>query len=98
MKNLARIKFIASEKPTGLQVSSNIEQSVDFLKIFFTNELINQIITETNNYAAKKLEWRTLSSHSIWQTWHNDAKEEFWAFIAIIINMETMPLANIQEY
>lgn len=38
------------------EVFPNVEQSLDFLRIFFTDKIINQIITETNNYAATKLE------------------------------------------
>lgn len=53
---------------------------------------------ETNNYAAKKLEGKTLSPNSIWKTWHDVTNEEFWAFIGVIIDMGTMPLANLQEY
>lgn len=45
VKNLLRIKFVIEEKPVGLQVFSKL---LGF-KIFFI-ELINQIITETNNY------------------------------------------------
>lgn len=89
------MKFKPGEKPAGPQVSSNVKESSDFFKLFFTDELVNKVIMETNNYAVTKLEGRTLSSRSIWQTWHNVTKEEFWAFIAIIINMETMPLANV---
>lgn len=66
--------------------------------MFFADELMDKIIIEANNYAAKKLEGRTLSSNSIWRTWHNVTKEEFRAFIAVIINMGTMLLANIKEY
>ncbi|CAK9810345.1 PiggyBac transposable element-derived protein 4 [Anthophora quadrimaculata] len=93
-----RVQFMQGEKPAGAQISSNVKEPIDFFKLFFTDELINEIVRETNNYAEKKLEGRTLSSNSIWRSWHNVTKEEFWAFIGVIINMGTMPLANLQEY
>lgn len=90
-----RIKFIAREKPAEA-TSSNIEQPLDFLKIFFIDELIKQIIIETNNYycITKKLKRRKLSFQF---GKHNIIKEEFFHII-IIRNMRTMPLINIQEY
>ena len=69
------IKFIAGKKFTGPQVSTNVEQPLNFLKIFSADELINQITIERNNCAAKmEGGGQTLSSHSIW---HNVTKEEF---------------------
>ncbi|KAL2735613.1 piggyBac transposable element-derived protein 4-like [Vespula squamosa] len=46
----------------------------------------------------KKLKGKTLSSNLIWRYWRDVAKEEFWAFIPVIINISTMQLANLQEY
>lgn len=60
--------------------------------------MVNEIVIETNNYATKKLEGKTLSPYSIWRNWRNVTIEEMWAFIGVIINMGTMPLANLQEY
>ncbi|XP_017792480.1 PREDICTED: uncharacterized protein LOC108574407 [Habropoda laboriosa] len=34
----------------------------------------------------------------IWRSWYDVTISEFWAFIAVIIYMGTMPLANLQEY
>ena len=39
-----RIQFIPGEKSAGLRVSSNINESLDFLKLFFTDELPNEIV------------------------------------------------------
>ena len=75
-----------------------MKEPLDFLKLFFTDELISEIVRETNYYTTRKLEGKTLSSRSIWRTWYDVTIEKFWTFIALIINMGTMPLANIQEY
>ena len=93
-----RLKFTPGERSAGPQVSSNVKEPLHFFKIFFTDELVDQIITDTNNYAAKKLEGRALSSRSLWQSWYNVTKEEFWAFIAVIVNMGIIPLSNMKEY
>ncbi|XP_058792504.1 piggyBac transposable element-derived protein 4-like [Phymastichus coffea] len=94
----ARIPFIAGDTTAGPHAPSDKEEPLDFLKLFVTNELVNEIVIETNNYAAKKLDGKTLSPYSIWRNWRNVTIEEMWAFIGVIINMGTMPLANLQEY
>ncbi|CAL7939067.1 unnamed protein product [Xylocopa violacea] len=93
-----RVQFVCGKKSTGPQITSNIKEPADFFKLFFTDRLVKEIVSETNNYATKKLEGKTLSSNSIWRSWRDVTDEEFWAFIAVIINMGTMPLASLQEY
>lgn len=94
----SRISFIASDTITGSHIPPDKKQPLDFCKLFVTNELVNEIVIETNNYATKKLEGKTLSPYSIWRNWRKVTIEEMWAFIGVIINMGTIPLANLQEY
>ena len=95
---LPSVQFIPGQNPTASRIISNMKKPMDLFKLFFTDELVKKIICETNNYAKKKLEGKTLSANSIWRSWRNMENAEFWAFIAVIINMGTMPLANLQEY
>ena len=90
-----RIHFSVSPKVIGPQVPTNIVQAIQYFKLFFTNELVNEIIKKTNNYAENVLKNREISSNSIWQTWRAVEEDEFWSFI---INMGTIPLTNMQEY
>ncbi|CAK9810836.1 PiggyBac transposable element-derived protein 4 [Anthophora plagiata] len=94
----SRIPFIAGDTTAGPHVPPDKKEPLDFFELFVTNELVNEIVIETNNYATKKLEGKTLSPYSIWRNWRNVTLEEMWAFIGVIINMGTMPLANLQEY
>ncbi|XP_017795850.1 PREDICTED: piggyBac transposable element-derived protein 1-like [Habropoda laboriosa] len=94
----SRIPFIAGDTTAGPHAPPDKKEPLDFLKLFVTNKLANGIVIETNNYATKKLEGKTLSPYSIWRNWRNVTIEEMWAFIGVIINMGTMPLANLQEY
>lgn len=59
---------------------------------------MKKIIRETNIYAKRKLEGKTLSANSIWRSWRDVTNKEFWAFLAVVINMGTIPLVNLQEY
>ncbi|XP_043498380.1 piggyBac transposable element-derived protein 1-like [Polistes fuscatus] len=94
----SRIPFIAGDTTAGPHAPLDKEEPFDFFKLFVTDEMVNEIVIETNNYAAKKLYGKTLSPYSIWRNWRNVTIEEMWAFIGVIINMGTMPLANLQEY
>lgn len=79
-------------------MSAFVKQPIEFFKLFFTDELVMKIIADTNDYAAKKIDNKKLSSHSIWRSWYDITNDEFWAFLAVIINMGTMPLPNLQDY
>nr|XP_027198261.1 piggyBac transposable element-derived protein 4-like [Dermatophagoides pteronyssinus] len=92
------IKFDTGKKLPGPQVSAFVKQPIEFFKLFFTDELVMKIIADTNDYAAKKIDNKKLSSHSIWRSWYDITNDEFWAFLAVIINMGTMPLPNLQDY
>ncbi|KAK2577922.1 hypothetical protein KPH14_011867 [Odynerus spinipes] len=61
----SRIPFIAGDTTAGPHVPPDKKEPLDFLKLFVTNELVNEIVIETNNYATKKLEGNTLSPYSI---------------------------------
>ncbi|KAI9575270.1 hypothetical protein GQX74_013110 [Glossina fuscipes] len=52
----------------------------------------------TQKIAKKKLNSKTITKNSMWQTRKDVKRDEFWAFIGIVINMETMPISNMQEY
>ncbi|KAL6417866.1 hypothetical protein ACFW04_012481 [Cataglyphis niger] len=79
-------QFIPGQNPTATRIVSDLKQPIDFFKLFFTNDLV------------KKIVWKTLSVNSIWRSWRDVTNEEFWAFLAVVINMGTMSLANLQEY
>ena len=76
----------------------NINEPIQFFKLYFKDDLVDKIVVETNNYAKNKLENKTLSKNSLWHSWCGTNREEFWAFIRVILNMGTMYLPNMQDY
>lgn len=90
--------FDISPRIAGPQISNNIKEPLDFFRLYFTDTLIDSIIKETNDYANSKLRGKQLSKRSIWNTWSDVNRKEFLAFIGVILNMGTMPVANLQEY
>lgn len=94
---LPRINFSTGNKIQGPQIF-NIDEPVEFFKLYFTEELVDEIVSETNIYATNKLRTKTLSQNSIWHSWRDTNTEEFWAFIGVILNMGTIVLPNLQDY
>ncbi|CAK9809212.1 PiggyBac transposable element-derived protein 4 [Anthophora quadrimaculata] len=90
--------FDISPRIAGPQISNDIKKPLDFFRLYFTDALIDSIIKETNDYANSKLRGMQLSRRSIWNTWSDVNRKEFLAFIGVILNMGTMPVANLQEY
>ena len=75
------VQFIPGQNPTASRIISNMKKPMDLFKLFFTDELVKKIICETNNYAKKKLEGKTLSTNSIWRSWHDVENAGFWALL-----------------
>ncbi|XP_035219647.1 piggyBac transposable element-derived protein 4-like [Stegodyphus dumicola] len=92
------IYFTTFPRTPGPQISENLTEPIDFFKLYFTDVLIDGIVKETNEYAKRKIGQKHLSKRSIWHSWEDVTHEEFLAFLGVILNMGTMPLADIQEY
>ncbi|KAL2722904.1 piggyBac transposable element-derived protein 4-like [Vespula maculifrons] len=50
------VQFVSGQKRVGLQITSNIKEQVDSLR------LVKKIVSETNNYAKRNSKGKTLSS------------------------------------
>lgn len=94
---IPNISFSTFPKKPGPQISRSITEQIEYFILFFTDELINGIIKDTNAYAVEKIYDKQLSKQSICNTWENVTKE-FLAFIAVILNMGMMPLSHKQAY
>ncbi|GLV41744.1 hypothetical protein CBL_12033 [Carabus blaptoides fortunei] len=90
--------FDISPRIAGPQISNDIKEPLEFFRLYFTDPLNDSTIKETNDYANSKLRGKQLSKRSIWNTWSDVNRKEFLAFIGVILNMGTMPVANLQEY
>ncbi|XP_071054999.1 piggyBac transposable element-derived protein 4-like [Onthophagus taurus] len=93
-----RILFTSGDKMVGPQIPDTCTKPIDFFKLFFTDELIIQIVEQTNNYARHKIAQKRLSKRSTWHTWVDTTVEEFTAFLGVVLNMGPITVSNIQEY
>jgi Transposase IS4 len=72
---------------------------LDFFQLFFTDELLQEIVVETNRYAAEKIHKETpLRKQSIWQTWTDVSLEEMKAFFGVTMNMALHDNCSLKEY
>uniref|UniRef100_A0A1B0BVD3 PiggyBac transposable element-derived protein domain-containing protein n=1 Tax=Glossina palpalis gambiensis TaxID=67801 RepID=A0A1B0BVD3_9MUSC len=90
------IKFDIHHQTPGPQIQSNRKEPINYFTSYFTNELIDNIIKETNTYVNEKIRntqtnCHKLSHKSTWYMWQDVTKQEILAFIAI-------HLPNLQEY
>jgi hypothetical protein len=68
-----------------------------YFSLFFNDELLNNIIVETNRYTRRKISELQLSLRSIWSRWSDVLVPEM-VFLGLIINMGLMPLLDIKDY
>lgn len=77
----------------GPQVgSSNLSSELEFFQLFFTDELIGEIVQETNQHAQEKISsMDSLAELSIWKSWEDTSVEELKAFLGVLMNMALNP-------
>lgn len=96
--NLQKNKFTVNDCGPQLRSAPSPQMSIEFFQLFFTDELFQNIVDETNRYAAEKLKYRPLQQHSIWNSWANVSIEEMKAFIGVILNMAINSKPEIDSY
>ena len=81
-----------SSGPRSSEISSGADlKAVDFLNRFFTNEVWDLLVTETNRYAALNI-----SSASRPRPWQPVTNEEMKAFIGILMAMGILRLPCLE--
>lgn len=75
-----------------------IEDPEDFFSLFFSEDVFDLIVHETNTYAHIVIENRTLTLRSRLRSWKDVTISEMKAFIAIILNMGIIKTSVLQDY
>lgn len=72
---------------------------LDYFSLFFTDDLLEQIVKETNRYANDKInQSRPLPKKSMWWSWTDVTLSEFKAFLGVILNMGMSPKSDIDDF
>lgn len=77
----------------------HLTSPIDYFQLFFTDDLLSEIVKETNRYAREKIQKVTpLKKRSMWWSWTDVTLEEIKAFLGIVINMGMNPKPEISDY
>lgn len=69
-----------------------------FFQQFFTDDLLEEIVVQTNVFAHFRLDQATLPQHSIWRDWRDVDLKEMKAYLGVVLNMALNAKPNIQDY
>ena len=91
-------EFLFTEKP-GLKINMPSKEKFDFYKLFLTDELIDLMVLETNQYAEQEIErHRPLRRTSRFHHWTKVDAGEMKKFIGILHLMGLVRLPTIEHY
>lgn len=67
--------------------------------LFFTPDLVREIVNETNRYAQEKLTRNSdLRRRSIWHTWKDVTVTEFLGYLGLVLRMALHGRGDIQQF
>ncbi|GFO04148.1 PiggyBac transposable element-derived protein 4 [Plakobranchus ocellatus] len=69
-----------------------------FLKLMIDDDMIENIVRETNRYAAESLRGKALTPKSRFKKWVDVTVQEMWTFFGLIIAMGLVVIDDIEEY
>lgn len=69
----------------GLKISGHLEDPLDFFSLFFDQELVDYIVSETNRFADQFLERTELTPSARAQNWKETDAKEIRIFLAILL-------------
>ena len=86
--DLLKLLFTVSNPGIRLPTSGQYNNELSFFQLFFTDDIIGEIVQETNRYAREKIEKaQPLGKRSIWRTWKDANLQEMKALLGVVLNM-----------
>lgn len=70
----------------------------DSFDLFFTTDLVQDMVNETNRYANEKLSNLDLKTRSIWHTWKDVTVTEFRAYLGVVLRMAMQGRGGIKDF
>ena len=90
------VPFVAQEK-----INATLPQNataVDYLKLYFTDEMVDFMVLETNKYAEQFISSNPIKPHSRVNNWVSTDRDEMLAFLGLAILMGVVYKPRIQLY
>lgn len=84
---------------SGIQNADSLpDNELGYFQMFFSDDILDSIVKETNRYAQEKLQGLSLPPFSIWRTWHDVELIEMKAYFGMILNMAINDRPDIKDY
>jgi len=96
-------KFVPPDIPFQGQEAINAAlpptaNALDFFRLYFTDEMVDLMVLETNRYADQYIQGNVLKPHSAAQNWVQTNREEMFAFIGLSVLMGVVYKPRIHMY
>lgn len=92
-------QFLFNNTNSGSKIDIPVDSSAfDIFKLFFTSEIINLIVVETNRNAEQFLSKNRLSKSSRFTKWVPTNNNEIQKFFGLIIWMGLVQMPAIENY
>jgi len=94
------IKFLYSVTQQGFTIpqSARPKTELEYFQLFFSDDLIREIVTVTNMYAVEKIQKVTPLTKYSWHSWKDVSSEEMKVFFGIILNTALNLKAQLVDY
>ena len=97
--DLIKIPFTVSNPGINLPNEGTYDNELAFFQLFFSDNVISEIVQETNRYAKEKIQKSLpLPKRSIWNNWNDTTLEEMKAILGVVLNMGLNPKCEMKEY
>ena len=73
-------------------------EAINYLKLFFTEDIVQGLVDETNAYAHRKLQQPNLKPQYRLRAYTDTSVEEMYHFFGVILNMGIIHAPEIQAY
>ena len=94
-----KLPFTVSNPGIWLPTSGQYDNELSFFQLFFMDDIIGEIVQETNRYAREKIEKaQPLGKRSIWRTWKDANLQEMKALLGVVLNMGMHAKCNMKKY
>ena len=93
---VSKIKFTGTP---GLKIQMNSMQPINFFKLFLTDDLINTMVTKTNQYPDQEInKHRPLRRSFRLNRWKPVDRQETCQFLGILLHMGCVKLPTFEHY
>lgn len=93
--NMQKFEFTQRQK---LLVTVAGDKPIDFFKMLVTDDFLQTIVDESNNYAAEVLFRPGTREQSRITKWKNLTLDEFKVFLGLFLHTGTLPLSRLSDY